>query len=134
MTKQKRFRNTKHLSASRALLAAGWGILIILIIVLVFSFVLTKIDLPEGVVSAVTAAALCIGAYCGGFICARRNRRNGLLLGAVCGSVIFLVLFVVSIIFVRSSEGLAGSTKLIFVVLCGAVGGIAGVNSKNSRF
>ena len=116
------------------MLSAGWAILIILLIVLGFAFLLTKIDVPESVVSVVTAAALCIGAYVGGYVGARKNRRNGLLLGVMCGGVIFIILFLLSLIFVKSTEGLSGGAKLFLVMLCGSVGGIVGVNSKNTRY
>ena len=134
MTRRKRLTRIRELTASRAMLSAGWGILIILIAVLLFSYVLTKIDVPESVVSVVTAAALCIGAYAGGFIGAKRNRRNGLLMGLVCGGLIFIVLFLFSVFFAKSTEGLSGGAKLFMVLLFGAVGGIVGVNSKSKRY
>ncbi len=133
MTKHKRFNRLKQTIATRALLSAGWAILIVLLIVLAFAFVLTKIDVPESVISVVTAAALCIGAYVGGYVGAKRNRRNGLLLGVLCGAFIFMILFLLSIIFAKSTEGLSGGAKLFLVLLCGAVGGIVGVNSKNTK-
>lgn len=134
MTKHKRYVRIKSSLLSRAMLSAGWAILIVLLIVLAFAFILTRIDVPESVVSVVTAAALCIGAYVGGYIGARKNRRNGLLLGIICGAVIFIILFLMSIFFAKSAEGLSGGAKLFLVMLCGSIGGIVGVNSKKSRF
>lgn len=134
MTRRKRLTNLKAASASRALFSAGWGILIILLIVLVFSYIITIIDVPEAVVSVITAAALCIGAYVGGFVCAKKNRKNGLLMGLVSGGIIFIVLFLLSVFFAKSTEGLSGGAKLFMVLLCGAVGGIVGVNSKKNRY
>ena len=134
MTKHRRFERFRNSLISRSMLSAGWAILIILLIVLGFAFLLTKIDVPESVVSVVTAAALCIGAYVGGYVGARKNRRNGLLLGVMCGGVIFIILFLLSLIFVKSTEGLSGGAKLFLVMLCGSVGGIVGVNSKNTRY
>ncbi len=134
MTKHKRFDRFRRSMASSAMLAAGWAILIVLLIVLGFAFLLTKIDVPEAVVSVVTAAALCIGAYAGGYVGARRNRRNGLLLGVLCGGIVFILLFIFSVIFASSTEGLSGGAKLFLVMFCGAVGGIVGVNSKNTRY
>ena len=134
MTKRRRFDRVRGTIASRALLSAGWAILIVLLIVLGFAYLLTKIDVPEPVVSVVTAAALCIGAYTGGYIGARRNRRNGLLVGVICGAMVFIALFLFSILFARSTEGLSGGAKLFLVMLCGSVGGIVGVNSKHTRY
>ena len=134
MTKRRRFDRFRNSLFSRSLLSAGWAILVILLIVLAFAYLLTKIDVPESVVSAVTAAALCIGAYVGGYVGARKNRRNGLILGIMCGGIIFIILFLISVIFVKSTEGLSGGSKLFLVMLCGSVGGIVGVNSKNTRY
>lgn len=134
MSKHKRSSLLRKTAFSRALLSAGWALFIILLIVLAFSYLITVVDVPEGVVSAVTAAALCIGAYVGGYVGARRNRKNGLIMGLACGGLIFAVLFIFSIIFAKSSEGLSGGAKLFMVLLCGAVGGIIGVNSKHTRY
>ena len=134
MTRHRRFERFKNSLWSRAVLSAGWAILIVLLIVLAFAFVLTKIDVPDSVVSVITAGALCIGAYVGGYVGAKKNRRNGLLLGIMCGAVIFIILFLLSVIFARSTEGLSGGAKLFLVMLCGSIGGIVGVNSKSSRF
>ena len=134
MTKRRRFDRFRNSLFSRSLLSAGWAILVVLVIVLIFAYVLTRIDVPESVVSVITAAALCIGAYVGGYVGAKKNRRNGLLLGILCGAIIFIILFLMSIIFAKSTEGLSGGAKLFLVMLCGSVGGIVGVNSKNTRY
>ena len=133
MTRRRKIESIRSSMASRALLSAGWAILIVLVIILIFAYILTKTDLPDSVISVVTAAALCIGAYAGGYIGAKKNRRNGLIVGVLCGAFIFIVLFIFSLIFASSAEGLSGGAKLFLVMLCGSVGGIVGVNSKNKR-
>lgn len=117
-----------------ALLSAGWGLLVILLVVMFFSFLLTKIDAADPVITVIASAALCAGAFSGGFVCAKTRRHHGLALGLLCGSLIFVIIFAVSLFFARSSQGLSGSSKLLLALLFGAVGGVAGVNSKANRF
>jgi len=134
MTKHKRLLKLRSAAISRTMLSAGWGLLIILLIVLAFSYLMTKIDVSDQVISVITAAAMCIGAYSGGYISARHHRKNGLIMGIACGSVIFLVLVVLSAFFANSAQGLSGGAKLFMVLMCGSVGGIVGVNSKHTRY
>ena len=134
MTKHKCIKRMRSAAVSRTVLSAGWGLLIILLIVLAFSYLMTKIDVSDDVVSVITAAALCFGAYGGGYVSAKHHRRNGLVMGIACGCVIFLVLLVLSIFFAKSTQGLSGGAKLFMVLMCGSVGGIVGVNSKYNKY
>ena len=134
MTSHKRFTKFRSSAVSRTILSAGWGMLIILLIILAFSFVMTKIDVSDQVLSVITAAALCIGAYFGGYISAKNHRKNGLVMGIACGCVIFLILVILSAFFPKSAQGLSGGAKLFMVLMCGSVGGIVGVNSKHTRY
>ncbi len=117
-----------------ALLSAGWGLLVILLVIMLFSFLLTKFDAADPVITLIASAALCAGAFSGGFVCAKTRRHHGLALGLLCGSLIFIFIFAVSLFFARSSQGLSGPSKLLLALLFGAVGGIVGVNTKANRF
>lgn len=119
---------------SSAFLSAGWGLLVILMVIMLCSLVLTKIDVSDPVITVIASAALCAGAYSAGYVCAKSRRRHGLALGLLCGAFIFTAIFAVSLFFARSSQGLNGSSKLLLALLFGAVGGIVGVNSKANKF
>lgn len=110
------------------------GFVIIFVCILFFAFIITKIDATEKVISMMTGFALCVGAYAGGFISAKKRRRNGLFMGVICGLFMFLVILVIGSFFLKTVAGLSPSLKFTLTLICGGIGGIVGVNSKHSRF
>lgn len=110
------------------------GFAVVFVCILAFAFIITKIDVTDKIVSVLSSAALCVGAYAGGFISAKRRRKNGLFMGVLCGLFMFFVILIISTFFVQTISGFSPSLKLILTLVFGAVGGIVGVNSKNSRF
>ena len=103
------------------------GFIITAAIFLLVSFIMTKIEL-------ISVSALALGTYFGGFICAKKYRKNGLIRGAVCGFSIFLTVTILGSIFAGSILSFSASSKLLLVVITGAVGGAVGVNSKRRRY
>lgn len=110
------------------------GFAAVFVLVLLFAFIITKIDASETIISVMTSVALCVGAYVGGVVSAKKRRKNGLLMGVLCGVFMFFVIFVLSTFFAQTAESFSGSTKLIMTLIFSAVGGIVGVNSKDNRF
>lgn len=109
------------------------GFAVVFLIVIVFAYLITKIDAADTVISVMTSAALCAGAYAGGFISAKKRRKNGLLMGVLCGLFMFFVIFIISTFFAQTISGFSGSAKLVMTLVFGAIGGIVGVNSKSRR-
>lgn len=110
------------------------GIIVILVCLLIFSLFMTKFDAPEPMVSVMSSLALCIGAYVGGYIAAKRRRQNGMIIGILTGIAIYCVVFFAGIIFAKNSVSFGFFTKLIMTLICAAVGGVFGVNSKGKRY
>ena len=110
------------------------GFSVVFLLIIIFAYLITKIDAADTVVSVMTSAALYDGAYAGGFISARTRRKNGLFMGVLCGIFMFFVIFIISTFFAQTISGFSGSAKLIMTLIFGALGGIVGVNSKSRRF
>uniref|UniRef100_UPI003FD8D250 TIGR04086 family membrane protein n=1 Tax=Ruminococcus bicirculans (ex Wegman et al. 2014) TaxID=1160721 RepID=UPI003FD8D250 len=84
--------------------------------------------------SVMATAALGFGAYAGGHVCGKRQRRNGLLSGVLRGVFIFLIIVILSALFSKAAESFSVPAKLVLTLVCAGVGGVVGVNSKSSRF
>ncbi len=110
------------------------GIVVILICLLIFSLFMTKFDAPEPMVSVMSSLALCVGAYVGGYIAAKRRRQNGMIIGILTGIFIYCVIFFAGVIFAKNSITFSFLTKLIMTLICAAIGGVFGVNSKGKRY
>lgn len=100
----------------------------------IFSIIVSKIDVPKGTLAVFSTVSLCVGAYFGGFSCAKKQRKNGLIMGLITGAVMFFVIFISSIIFSKTALSISGFSKLLWAVIFGAIGGIVGVNSKRHNF
>lgn len=128
---QSGLKDTKFYGFGAAVLT---GFFVILGCLFLFSAVISKIDAPSAVVAVMSTAALCAGAYSGGFVGAKKRRKNGMMVGIVTGTAIFFVIFLLSLIFAKTAVSISAGTKLILAVIFGAVGGVIGVNSKNKRY
>lgn len=110
------------------------GIVVILICLIIFSLFMTKFDAPEPMVSVMSSLALCVGAYVGGYIAAKRKRQNGMIIGILTGIFIYCIIFFAGVIFAKNSISFSFLTKLIMTLICAAIGGVFGVNSKGKRY
>lgn len=130
-------RRRKHISVNLPIFIFVCALIAILITALIFiviSFIMTKIDVPKSITQVLSIAALALGSYFGGYICAKKYRKNGLLRGAACGFIIFVAVMIIGSVFAGSIISLTSSAKLLLVIAAGAVGGAIGVNSKRRRY
>ncbi len=114
--------------------SAFFSCIVIVIIILVFGFLVSRIDATDIILSAMSTIALCIGAFCGGYISGKKRRKSGLLIGVLCGVFVFVFIVIASHFFAKAAESFSMPTKLIFTLLFAGAGGVAGVNSKSNRF
>lgn len=110
------------------------GFLITALVLLFFSFILTKIDAPDKVIKLLSTVALGVGTYFGGYICSKHKHNKGIFRGALCGFVMFCTVVVFGAVFADTVLSFSATTKLILTLVCGAIGGIVGANSKFKRY
>jgi putative membrane protein (TIGR04086 family) len=110
------------------LIGAAVGIAVTLALLLVCAFVFTLRDIPESAALPVSSVAAGLGALCGGFASARMVRKQGMMIGAITGAIIFIVTVAASII--ADSGAFTANTpiRLLIMVLASVIGGILGVN------
>ena len=115
------------------IIGAAAGICISMLVILVCALIAVKSGtVPYNAVPYITGAAQGIGALCGGYICARAFRRMGMALGAVCGCLEGTVLFVIGLLS-GGAAAWAALIRLLISAVCGAAGGVAGVNKRSRR-
>lgn len=112
--------------------AAVAGAVISASFLLLFSFVLSKKDLPLGFINHFTSFLIALASFSAGYIAAKNIKQRGMAVGAGCGIVIFVITALIS--FLNSFEiGLLAAIKLAVSAVSGAIGGILGVNTKRKR-
>lgn len=125
-------RNRRITAVTAPLLSAVAALGVVALILLVFAFLISKIDAKDFTLSVMSTIALAVGAYVGGYISGKRRKHNGLLMGALCGVFIFLIILLLGAFFSKTVESFPTSAKLVVTLVCAAAGGVVGVNSKSS--
>lgn len=110
----------------------GFALTIAILFIAAWIAVLT--NLQEAAVSLVVGVVtyLCVG-FCG-FRAARKSGSNGLVSGAIAGAVyVVLLYFIGCIAFADFSFGMSVLLTAVICILCGAIGGVVGVNTRTKR-
>jgi len=109
------------------------GIVLTLIFTLFGAAVMVKMQkFTYNMTMIFAVAALCIGAFGGGYIAARINKSMGMAAGAVCGVAVFVILWAAGAL-MGTQIGIVTLIRGIAAVISGALGGVLGVNKKKKR-
>lgn len=120
----------KREKVQNALTALMSGAVVFLFVIFVFSVIITKIDLSESVVRAMSTVALCAGCFTASFKAANSKRKSGLLTGLLCGAVVYAAVFLVSAVILDKLGSAGAWSKILLIIICSVAGGIVGVNTK----
>ncbi len=102
----------------------------IAILTFIFSLVLTKIDLPFGLISPISIIIIGISNFVGSFIGAKRFGKKGLFIGLSASITLFIVILLVNLSIQPGGFGSIAAIKGIVTLFSGILGGILGVNGK----
>ena len=136
-TAMRYLRSFRSKRSTLILPAAGSAVISCVVIgalIMVFGFFISKIDATDIIISAMSTFALCIGAFSGGYVSGKRRRKNGLIMGILCGAFVFMIVVLLSHFFSKAVESFSMPAKLVLTLICAGIGGVVGVNSKHGRF
>lgn len=97
-------------------------------LLMLMALIVQSVDVPRAAILPLAIAAAAIGAFLAGLTAAAVAGQKGLLLGAVCGLVLWLLILLAG---VARYEGVSGGNALIkfaAFLLSGGIGGVLGVN------
>ena len=107
----------------------GIAFAITLILLLIFSAVLTFSNISENVISPVIITATAISILIGGSIGNNKIKKNGLLNGALVGIIYMVIIYLISsLLNWRFSLNLQSIIMIVVGMIFGMLGGIIGVN------
>lgn len=106
------------------------GVVLCLVLLLIAATVMATFQVPQAAVTPIAIAILAVAAFGGGFTASCIARERGLLYGACCGLLLFLVVLVAGLGIEQAASGALPALKLALALGCGAIGGIVGVNRK----
>ena len=83
------------------ILAVLAGLAVVLLLLLLFSLLISNVDASEELVAAMGCVSLCAGSFTAGFVAAKRRRCKGLLIGLACGIAMYLVTFLIGLLLLQ---------------------------------
>lgn len=110
------------------LIGVAAGTLVCLLLLFIMAAIVASQDIPTVAVTPMAVIAASIGALVGGFFSARIARKNGLLVGVLCGLLLYGLILLAGTIFFQDADSSFWLIKLAIFAACGGVGGILGVN------
>lgn len=102
------------------------GAIVSTVLLLIASVVMASYTLPSVATTPLALAAGGIGAVAGGFLTARSAGARGLLLGALCGFLLFLLTAIAGLGIWQELHGVETFIKFVVMTVGGAVGGLLG--------
>lgn len=112
-------------------IGVGISILFTLVLLIVFSIILTYTNVQESVINPVIMVITAISILFGSSIGNAKIRKNGLLNGGFVGGMYIIFIYLISsILNWRFSLNVQSVIMIIISVLFGILGGIIGVNRK----
>ncbi|MCH3972020.1 MAG: TIGR04086 family membrane protein [Oscillospiraceae bacterium] len=83
--------------------------------------------LPQQFLQPLILIICSISAFLSGFLASKIGRRRGLLTGAVCGLLLFLLCLIGGIVNTHDVFSISALTRLLVMMLAGALGGYLGM-------
>ena len=108
------------------------GVLVCLAAMLIFAAILLIFNLDRKYAAPFATISVAVGSYAASRITAKKIGDKGYMIGIIIGSVIFIVITVLSMI-VGNSFSLNTLFHFIIIMLSSLVGGITGVNKDKHK-
>jgi len=100
---------------------------------IIFALLLSYIDFPEKYISSAVLIATIVSLLVAGSTATRNVKNKGWLNGAIVGLIYMLVLYIFSgLVFKNFTIDRQVIIMAVIGVLCGAIGGIIGINFKRN--
>ena len=114
----------------KILKGVGFSFAFTLICLTIFSTLLTYTNLSESLMQPVIISVTGISILAGSFFATRKVGKNGIIKGIAVGLLYILLIYLISSILNNGNFALnLGSIIMILTgIICGAIGGIMGVN------
>ena len=106
------------------------GVLCCTLLLLLAALAIQSVEIPRAAVTPLATVAAGIGAFAGGLAAALAAGRRGLVMGALCGILLFVIILLAGVARTTGIDSGYAAIKLAVLTVAGAVGGVLGVNRK----
>ncbi len=112
--------------------ALAGSVILMLFMALVSALLLKAMAAGDAALAAAGMLCAAAGAFAGGFLASRLSRSAGLVTGAVCGTLMFLLILTINIP-LGNIPGAVSLLRALIMILSGSFGGVCGVGGKRRR-
>lgn len=119
--------------AKPLLKGAVFGLVAIIITLMLIALIMSFGILPISSAPALASVSVAVGAFFAGFIAAKKFGKNGILVGALCGAVLFALFTLIGLAAFSTAPSASTLIRLIVFITASAVGGIVGVGGNDKR-
>lgn len=127
-------RNSDNKSIASILKQSTKGIvlavIIFFILIAVFALIISKTDVSDTVVEVLTLFALGTASFFCAFINQKKTHHRGILIGAISGTELFLIIFIIGLFGNNGVFTALMLKKLLTILFASLLGGILSANSK----
>ena len=109
------------------------GIILVIASMFLASLLCLAADLPESLSSPISALCVGVGAFSAGFLASKKIKSGGVLNGAVCGVILYALVFLLSLIFSENGFSAISVLHLLIILISAMIGGILGVGAAAKR-
>ena len=106
------------------------GIAVFLLLLLLFSLIMTISAVPDGFSSVFSFVALSLGAFASGFFALWKIGKSGLINGLICGGILAAIHLLLSLVFGDGGRLVFILISVIIELVLSTLGGIVSVNVK----
>lgn len=109
------------------LAAAVSGLAVTFLLLLVFSWLFTKTQIPAWWAVPLATAAVCVGCFVSAHVLAKKLKKNGLFCGLCAGAFFFVLYLAAALLNGQFEFTTLASIKLVCYLLAGCFGGYLGI-------
>lgn len=109
------------------------GILISVVAVFLAAALCLTLDLTDKMSSGISGVCLGIGSLSAGFLAAKKLKTRGVLNGALCGIIIYVIIIVLSVFLSKNGFTMNSFYHVLITVLSSACGGLLGIISGDTK-
>ena len=109
------------------------GILISVLAVFLAAALCLTLDITDRMSSGISGVCLGIGSLTAGFLAAKKLKVSGVINGALCGIIIYVLIIILSVFLSKNGFSMNSFYHILITVLSSACGGLLGIVSGDHK-
>lgn len=106
-----------------------FSVVIAVVLTLIFSIVMTQVDLSENTISIVYVVITCLALVIGAIVAAKSHGSKGWMVGFAVGTIYYISLYLIGILFGGEANlGVYELYRLLMSIGVGTLAGMLGIN------